>query len=136
MAKLISIFFAAVLTSSLAYASGGGGGGGGGYGGGFSSGGSAPAREIDQNFEYGKSLFKGNAGNFEKVDYCIVADGEPQKVRSRSLRDFKGSSSNDLAAALVNCEDTEKALLDYMDANSAIYVLYYLNKRYSLNLSS
>ena len=134
MAKLITTLLAALLASGLAFASGGGGGGGG-YSGGF-GGGSAPAREIDQNYEIGKSLFKGSSGDFEKVDYCVVSEGEPIKVRSRSLRDYKGGTTNELAEALVNCADTEKNLLDYMDSNSAIYVLYYLNKRYSLNLSS
>ena len=134
MTKLISVFFAALIASTLTYASGGGGGGYGG-GGGF-SGTPAPAREIDQNYEYGKQLFKGRTGGFEQVDYCIVADGEPEKVRSKALKPFKGGLSSELATALVNCEDTEKNILDYMDANSAIYVLYYLNKRYSLDLAS
>ena len=137
MSKVIFVFLAAFLASTSAFASGGGGDGSGGYndGGGFSAS-PIPARENDQNYEYGKQLFKGRTGGFEQVDYCIVADGEPAKVRSRALKPFKGGLSSELATALVNCEDTEKNILDYMDANSAIYVLYYLNKRYNLGLSS
>jgi len=135
MIKLISVFFTAILASSIAFASGSGDyGSSGGYG--NTSGSTYQPKKVDENYEYGKSLFKNTVQGSEKIKYCLVSEGEPVKIKSKAIKTFKGKTSTALANAIVNCKDTNKTLSSYLKDNESAYVLYYLNKRYKLKLDS
>lgn len=93
-------------------------------------------REVDQVYEFGKSLYLGRAPGSKKVNYCVKVNGEPKKLRSRSLRSYKGVKQLDFANALYNCNDPEQLALLELEKEQVAYVLYYLNKRYKLNLDT
>ena len=128
-ALLLIPFTSSALASGY---SGGGGGGGGGFSGG--SGRISPPREVDQVYEFGKALYLGRAPGAQQIDYCVKVDGEPKKLRGRTLRSYKGASQNDFANALYNCNQPDQLALRGVEKEEIAYVLYYLNKRFKLNL--
>ncbi len=107
--------------------------------GGFSGGGGAPSapapRVVDEVYEFGKALYLGRAPGAKKVNYCVNVDGAPKKLRGRTLRDYKGAKQLDFANALVNCQQPDELALAGVKREEIAYVIYYLNKRYRLNLS-
>lgn len=116
-----------LLLPSLAFASGSASS--------SNSGGFFPSSSsVDQAYEYGKALYTGRSSEVERFKYCIVSEEEPIEVKRSSLRQFKGTSLNELAASLIDCDNPEKSMFDYVDSTQASYVLYYLNKRYKLGL--
>jgi len=137
--KLVSSAFALILTlsfSTFAYASGGGGGGGG--GGGFGGGTynrSAPPRQVDQSYEYGKAIYQGRQQGFKKIAYCLDIDGEKVPLKSRTIKHFKRTPINDFANSLYDCNAPDQRVRDQLSRDKLQYVLYYLNKRYKLSLS-
>jgi len=104
----------AVLSTSLAYASGGT---------------SFPLavpepREVDQVYELGKQIYKGRSQDAVKIKYCVKQqDGEFKKLKGSTAKPFRGGISKDFALSTV--ADGQIPL-----------VLYYLNKRYRLNLQN
>jgi len=115
------------------YASGGGGGGfsgGGGFGGG-----AAPApRPRDEAYEFGKSVFKGRVKGAEKIKYCVKVDGELKKLKRSTVKSYKAVNVQDFALALFDCEDPERLALTTLPKEHVGVVLYYLNKRFKLDL--
>ncbi len=132
----LSVRLGVLLLSSFiatpALASGGIGGGG------FSgtSGQPRPPREVDEAYEYGKLIYTGRAEGTEKVKYCVLADGQPKKLKRSTLKPFRNGKSAELANAIYDCDNTEQLALAKLDRKQVPFVLYYLNKRYKLNLSS
>lgn len=96
---------------------------------------SAP-REVDEVYEFGKALYLGRAPGSKKINYCVKVEGEPKKLRGRSLRSYKGAKQLDFANALYNCNQPEQLALLELEKEQVAYVLYYLNKRYKLNLDT
>lgn len=134
--KTVAVSFAALVTFSAvssAFASGGGG-----FGGGGSYGGSNPAstaRPVDQTYETGKAIFKGRKRGEPKLSYCVLADdGNKIPVKRKSLKPFKGTSYNELANNLFDCEQPDKRINEVLSRDSFLYVVYYLNKRHKLDL--
>jgi len=121
----------ALLSTGPAAASGSSGGFSG------SSGGRAapPPKAVDEVYEYGKAIYLGRAPGTKKVNYCVNVDGAAKKLRGRTLRDYKGATQLDFANALVNCQQPDELALAGVRKEEIAYVLYYLNKRYRLNLS-
>lgn len=133
VSKISSVILGVAIALPLgAFASGGGGG--------FSgAGSSAPApapREIDEAYEFGKSIYLGRAPGSQKIKYCVKVDGEARKLRGRTLRPYKGTNQIDFANALYSCENPEQRALLKVKKEEVAYVLYYLNKRYNLDLQS
>ena len=125
------VILLALFVAPLTLASGGSGGGS--YGGS-----SAPQpRQVDEAYEYGKSLFSGRSNEVEKVKYCVAGTGEEESVpvKRSSLRPFKGKTFDELGASLYDCNNPEKVLLDYVNSSQAAHIIYYLNKRYKLKLT-
>lgn len=121
------ILLCLLFTPSLALASGGGGGGS--YG---SSSFNQPV--VDPAYERGKALYTGRAKGVPKIKYCVAVDGAFVKVKKSSMKQFKGASAQVVADQLVNCDATDKKLLNYVDAQQASLALYYLDKRYKLKM--
>lgn len=118
-----------LLLPTLAFASGG-------YSGSsstFSS--SAPAPQpVDQAYEYGKALYNGKTDEIADVDFCVQDEEKQVKIKSSSLKAYKGGSYDDLAQNLYNCDDPQQNLLAVADQSQATYIVYYLDQRYNLDL--
>jgi len=129
---LTKVLSASLIFSSVAMASGGytSGGGSGGY-----SSTPAPAKRVDQDYETGKSIFQGRQAGVEKLSYCVEVDGEPTEVKKSSIKQFKRQSYSALANGLFDCDEPGTLVGSKLDSDSLISVVYYLGKRYRLNLS-
>ncbi len=106
-------------------------------GGGFSGieGTSAP-REVDEVYEFGKALYLGRTPDSKKIKYCVKVDGQLKKLGGRVLRPYRGSDQLDFANALYDCNNPEQQALLNINREQVAYVLYYLNKRYKLELTA
>jgi len=93
-------------------------------------------RAVDEVYEFGKALYLGRAPGAKKVNYCVNVDGAPKKLRGRILRSYKGAKQLDFANALVNCQQPDELALAGVKKEEIAYVIYYLNKRYRLNLDT
>ncbi len=107
------------------------------YGGGsnFNSSSNFP-RPVNQRYEHGKSLIKGSKSPYKGMKLCIDTKTEEnnlQKFKAKYLKTYKEGKAQALARDIVVCSDSRK-LLDVMERNDAVSVLYYLNKRYKLKL--
>lgn len=126
-AKLM--FLSVLFLPSLVFASGGGG---------FSTSTdsfSTPAPQpVDQAYEYGKALYNGRTDEIAKMSYCVKGEEDSTKVKTSSLRPFKGTSYDELAKNLYNCDNPEQDLLAVADSTQATYIVYYLDQRYNLDL--
>jgi len=127
LSHVLAAFFVFAFSSSV-FASGGYGGGSGS----FSS--STPTREVDPTYERGKSLFSGRIEGVQKIKYCVADGEEYTKVKRSSLKAYKESTYNILLSSLRNCDSLENGMLDYLNTDQAVHVIYYLDKRYKLDL--
>ena len=116
------------VTGSTAYASGGVGGG---YG---RSSTPQPQRVVDEAYEYGKAVYKGRAGA-PKQRYCLRGDEKPAKLKRSSLKPYRSTSVRELADSLVLCDMGETSALAALSDDQAIHLIYYLNKRFKLELA-
>jgi len=132
--KLSAIIFSAALalSSGSILASGGGsyGGGGGGYGGG-----QIQQRQVDQTYEVGKAIFKGRQNGVARISYCIASGEVKLPVKSKTIKAYKKTTYDELAKNLYNCDKPDSLVANELSKDNLLYVLYYLNKRYSLRLS-
>ncbi len=103
----------------------------------FDPGRSQFGRPVDQLYEIGKALFKGRAGNHGKVKFCVAMQGETVggKIRGKSVKPFKNGDAHAFAEHLYNCDDPDKRLTDLMEEPEVFAVLYYLDKRYKMNMT-
>ena len=93
-----------------------------------------PARQVDQAYEYGKALYLGRAPEAHKLKYCLNVDGEAKKIGRRSLRPWRGKPQLEFANALYDCDSPDQRVLLKLEQEQVAYVLYYLNKRFKLDL--
>lgn len=100
-----------------------------------SFGGGSPSRKADESYEYGKSVYLGRLPDAQKINYCVLVDGEPKKLKKRTLKPYRGKTLSDLANALYLCEDMSELALRSLEKEQVAFVLYYLNKRYRLKLT-
>ncbi len=114
-----------ISASSIAFASGGGGSYGS-Y--------STPSEPVDTKYEYGKSVYQGRANNVPKIKYCVDNGKEKVKLKRSSLRPFKGGTVDSLTAKLYDCDNLNTLIGEKISTRDFSYVIYYLNKRYRLNL--
>ncbi len=118
---------AVMLMTGTAMASGGFGGP---SGGGFNN---AP-RQVDEAYEFGKSVYKGRAPGSEKITYCLKVDGEVKKLKRSTAKAYRKGSTQDFAQALIDCDAPDRLALTTMSREHVPLVLYYLNKRFNLDL--
>lgn len=116
-----------LLGNSVAMASGS-------YGGGRSYDTTPQVRQVDQTYETGKAIYKGRASSAGKLKYCVEVDNEIVPLKRKSLKPFKNASYNDVANKLYNCDSPETKIAEQLSKDEMLYVLYYLNKRFKLNL--
>ncbi len=94
----------------------------------------APVRQVDELYEAGKQIYKGRTAGAEKIAYCVKVDGELKKLKRSTIKPFKGGSREDFALALFDCEQPDRLALTSMQRDQVPVVLYYLEKRFRLNL--
>ena len=133
-AKTIALVTVSLFAGSALASGGGGGGGFSGSGGSFGNRAPAP-RVVDEAYEYGKAVYLGRSPGAQKIDYCVVVDGEAKKVKRTNLKPYKGVTRQELANALYNCDNSEQLALRSVSQEEVPFVLYYLDKRFRLNLS-
>lgn len=131
----LSVLLICSVIATQTFASGGIGGGG------FSgtSGQPRAQREVDEAYEYGKLVYTGRAQGTQKIKYCVLPEGgsgEPKKLKRSTLKPFRNGKSQELANAIYDCDNTAQLALTRLERKQVPFVLYYLNKRYKLNLSS
>lgn len=123
---LVSLVSTILMTqASLSHASGG-------YSGGNSD--RSRYRAVDQDYEQGKAIYRGRKAGEPTLEYCILVDGEKVPIKRKSIKAYKNTSYEDLAANMYQCDQPEKQIANGLTRDSLIYVLYYLNKRHKLNL--
>lgn len=122
---LFSGFF---VLNCAAYASGSGG-----YGSNNTSSRLEP-RPVDPTYELGKSIYLGRSGA-EKIKYCIDNGKEKIKLKTKTIKPFKGANVKSLAAKLYDCNKPDVQIAQKLNQNDFNLVMYYLNKRYKLKLS-
>lgn len=136
----------ALLISSFAVASGG-------YGG---SGTTGTVRQTDPVYEHGKAIYKGRIKQYSTFSYCLIAEkpaalatdnndsiaDEPNidtvsvvKIKSKTIKPYKGVSYQALADQLVNCDKPDQKAFGYLQKKDLVSLVYYLNKRYRLKLA-
>ena len=93
-------------------------------------------REVDQVYEFGKAIYLGRTPDSKKTKYCVNVEGQPKKLRGRTLRSYKGAKQLDFANALVDCQQPDQLALLGIKKEEVAYVLYYLNKRFKLELDT
>ncbi len=126
--KQLSVLFILMLSMGSVHASGGFGG----------SGGRLQTQVVDPLYEEGKAVYSGKTSRSQRIDYCVLVPGgsEVQKLRRKSLKSFKRSSVRDFAVSLHDCDMPERKIADVLDQADFRAVIYYLNKRYKLKLTS
>ena len=95
--------------------------------------GSERERVVDPTYESGKAVYTGRSA--PKLSYCVKVGDEIIKVKRKSIKEFKQKSYSDLAKNLYRCDDPNQAIRGSLEKQQFLHVLYYLNKRYKLNLS-
>lgn len=128
--RLLAGLLASLIACS-SFASGGTGGLSGLSGGA----GSAPQRAVDESYEYGKAVYLGRSPDAEKLQYCVLVEGEAKKLKRKTLKPYRKKTRVELANALYRCDDTSKLALNSLKREQVAFVLYYLNKRFKLKLT-
>lgn len=99
----------------------------------------------DPGYIRGREAFIGDDEN-NRIQFCVLPVDEDKqpvsiaqamdffKLSKKSLRPYKNAEAVTLARALINCEAPKEYALKKITKPERIYVIYYLNKRYRLNL--
>ena len=122
----ILVPFIGLVASSAVLASGGGG---------FNSGGFSSQR-IDQQYELGKSYYKGTQADGSRLEYCVKDNSGLKKLSRRSVSKFKKGSVNNFVDSLYNCAAPDQKIADLVSDEQGAAILHYLNKRFKLRLSN
>lgn len=124
-------FFSLLLMASLSWASGSTGGSGGG-------GQHYEQRPVDPVYESGKSIFSGRNKTYGKIKICIAdktnSSAEKLKIKSKTLKPYKGGSYQELANNLYECGTADVLVGSLLSEQDLAYVTYYLDKRFRLKL--
>ena len=93
-------------------------------------------RQIDHTYEEGKSIYKGRAAGVKKIAYCVDYEGARVALKHQTIKQFKQGSIQKFANSLYDCANPDKLVGLTVAQSDFRYVLYYLNKRYRLKLTS
>ncbi len=93
-------------------------------------------RQIDHSYEEGKAIYQGRAQGARKIKYCVDFDGERVPLKRKTIKQFRNVDIVKFANSLYDCANPEKLVGLSVSQSNFRYVLYYLNKRYRLKLSS
>lgn len=91
-------------------------------------------KPIDTKYEYGKSIYQGRDKSVGKVNFCISDGTSVKPVKASTLRPFKKGSVRNLTSSLYDCNNSSQQISEQINSKNLSYVVYYLNKRFRLNL--
>jgi len=91
-------------------------------------------KHVDVPYEKGKSVFRGRGDN-KKLSYCVTHKGKKVKVTRSSMYSYKQGTYTALSEQLYNCDNLESKIINELPRKDFLYVLYYLNVKYKLNLN-
>lgn len=96
-----------------------------------------PAKTIDPVYERGKAIFTGRSQEYRKYAFCIRdnSSSEPQKIKRKNIKAYKNSTYDAVAGELVKCDEPNKAITDVVSRDDVSFLVYYIDKRYKLELS-
>jgi len=89
---------------------------------------------VDSAYELGKSVYYGRKDGTPKLSYCIISEGNKQKLKRKAVKPYKNTSFSELAINLYNCDVPEKKIKTELQRDDFLHVLYYIDSRYKLNL--
>jgi len=94
------------------------------------------ARPVDQFYEFGKAVYRGKVGNLGKIKYCVAQPDSDVggKLRGKTVKPYKSGDANDFANRLYDCDNPDSRIVDLLPKQEMVAVLYYLNKRYKMNM--
>jgi len=93
-----------------------------------------PERKVDQTYEVGKSIYTGRRSGSPKLKYCISVENELSPVKRSSLKTYKNDTVQNFTDNLFECDKPDTKIASELSRDEFLYVVYYLNKRYRLNL--
>lgn len=131
---IISAVLGALIISSAVFASGGDDNEDNDSSDGFFGGSDDIERVVDPVYESGKAVYTGRKKTVRKLSYCILDGQEPVKLKRKTIKQFKKSSYSQLAKSLYQCDVPDSTIKSQLESKDFIHVLYYLDKRYKLNL--
>lgn len=88
---------------------------------------------VDVAFSRGKAVFLGKADS-PKLSYCVTYKGKKVKVKRKSMYPYKQGTVSELSKQLYNCDQPETQILSQLERKDFLYVLYYLDIKYKLDL--
>ena len=89
---------------------------------------------VDNAYELGKSVYYGQKDGVPKLSYCVSIENDKMQLKRKTIKTYKDSSFSKLASSLYNCDAPEKQIIADLQRDEFLHVLYYLDKRYKLNL--
>ncbi len=81
-----------------------------------------------------RSAFRARTLSGKRMQYCVMENGEPKKLRRSSLKAYRGGYVDDLANALVDCDNPQQLALASVKPKHIPGVLLYINEHYRLRL--
>ena len=123
-------FTSAAISALLVFSGSSFASGGGGFDqSGFSS------RSVDQQYELGKSYYRGAQVNGQQLEFCVKKGDSLSKLSRRSVRPYKNGSVTAFVDSLFDCNNPSAKIADLVPEDQGDAVLYYLNKRFKLRLA-
>jgi len=95
---------------------------------------SRPERVVDPTYESGKAIYTGRNKSVAKLSYCLRQGDDTVALKRKTIKTFKKSSYSELAKSLYQCDVPDSTIKSQLESKQFLHVLYYLNKRYKLNL--
>lgn len=91
---------------------------------------------TDRNYRMGRVAFSKRTVTGEKIRYCVMVNGEAKRITKTRLRALRGSSIDEFALSLVDCNDlAELALAKVEEREKIPHILYYLAAHYEVSLA-
>lgn len=113
-----------LFLSPFAMASSGGGFGQGGY----------SQKKVDQQYEIGRSYYKGKQADGSTLTYCIKKGDSLSKLSRKSVKPYKKGTVSAFVDSLYSCADPDVKISELVGDSQGQAILYYLNKRFKLRL--
>ena len=94
----------------------------------------ASADGTDLTYADGQAIYSGRKGGTKALAYCVDVEGDKQKLKARTIEQFKGMQSSALVAKLYDCDQPDTLISQQITQNDLNAVVHYLDVRYELAL--
>ena len=101
----------------------------------------ATRSRTDPTYDLGKSIYQGHSKTARGLTICLATapDSEGKRtaaLSSRTLHRFRGRTRTDLGSRLVDCASPASKVEGILAASEFRSLVYYLDKRFKLELKS